>query len=52
MSWARIRLGGGVLKIKPRWQLRSVERERRVPVLDLGVVIFAWWSEEALRKFG
>lgn len=51
MSWARIRLGGGVLKIKPRWQMRTVERERWVPVVDLWVVVLCWWSDEALRKF-
>lgn len=52
MSWARIRIGGGILKIKPRWQMRSAERDHRVPVFDLGLIIIAWWSQESLRMFG
>lgn len=51
MSWVRVRLRGGVLKIKPRWQMRRAERERRVPVLSLWIVIVSWWSEDALRNF-
>lgn len=51
MSWARIRLVGGVLKIKPRWHMRTAERLRRVPVLDLGVIIISWWSADALGRY-
>ena len=40
----RLRIGRGVLKIKPRWQMRSFERDRKLPVLDLGMLIIAWWS--------
>jgi hypothetical protein len=51
MSWLRIRVGRGVLKIKPRRHMRWAERERLVPMLNLGFVIISWWSDEVIRRF-
>lgn len=51
MSWLRIPVGGGVLKIKPRRQMRWAERQRKVRVWDLGVVVFAWWTRSDLSKY-
>jgi len=50
MSWISFRTRGGVLKIKPRWQMRSAERNRQVRVIDLGIVVIAWWSADDLRE--
>jgi hypothetical protein len=50
MSWISIRTRGGVLKIKPRWQMRTAERNREVRVIDLGIVVIAWWSADDLRE--
>ena len=47
----RIKLRGGLLKVKPRWQMRFAERERRVPVVDLGIIIISWWSDESQRRY-
>lgn len=43
MSWLRFQTRSGILKIKPRGHLRHEERTRRVPMLDLGVVVISWW---------
>lgn len=43
MSWIKLRTKNGVLKIKPRWQMRYEERTRRVPVFDLGLILITWW---------
>jgi len=51
MSWLRLKTRRGQLKIKPRWQLRSWELERRVPILDLGLVVVSWWSTKALQDY-
>ena len=51
MSW-RIGIRCGLLKIKPRWQLPFAERERKVPVLDLGIITISWWNAEAIRLYG
>jgi hypothetical protein len=51
MSWLRIPVGGGVLKIKPRWQMRWAERHRQVRVWDLGVVVLSWWTQSDLSKY-
>lgn len=40
----RIKLPGGTLKIKTYRELRSSERDRRVPVWKMGSVYFIWWS--------
>lgn len=45
MSWIKIRTKNGVLKLKPRWQMRYEERTRRVPVFDLGVILITWWPD-------
>jgi len=50
MSWIRFRTRGGVLKIKPRWQMRTAEHNREVRVIDLGIVVIAWWSADDLRE--
>lgn len=49
MSWAKIRVGSGVLKIKPRRQMRRPEREHLVPMLDLGIIVISWWDAATLR---
>lgn len=51
MAWAKFKTKNGVLKIKPRWQLRWAERAGRVKVVDLGLLIISWWSAEELRKY-
>jgi len=40
----RIRLPGGMLKMKLYRELRDRERDRRVPVMKMGSVYFIWWS--------
>lgn len=40
----RIKLPGGTLKIKRRRDLRSTERLREVPVLNIGPLYFVWWK--------
>lgn len=52
MAWLSIKTAKGVIKIKPRWQMRWAERNRRVRVLDLGILVIAWWSDEDLQKLG
>lgn len=52
MAWLKVPMRGGVLKIKPFWQIRRAEREGRIPILHLGLIIFAWWSTERLREYG
>lgn len=41
----RIRLPGGTLKIKRRWELRQTERDREVPVWEFGGLYFIWWRK-------
>ncbi|MER8409623.1 hypothetical protein NKH16_34260 [Mesorhizobium sp. M1307] len=48
----RIRLPGGTLKIKTYRELRSSERDRRVPVLKMGSVYFIWWSDKQKPNSG
>ena len=31
--------------------MRTVERERRVPMLDLGIIIISWWDAAMLEKY-
>ena len=50
MSWISIRTARGVIKIKPRWQMRWAERTGKVRVIDLGLVIIAWWSDDDLTR--
>jgi len=47
MSWLQIPFRRGVLKIKPRWQMRTAEREREVWVMDLGLVLVSYWDDKA-----
>ncbi|MER8387325.1 hypothetical protein [Mesorhizobium sp. M0968] len=42
----RIKLPGGTLKVKTYRELRSRERDRRVPVLKLGSIYLIWWSNK------
>jgi len=51
MSWVKIRLGSGTLRVKPRSQLRSYETERVVPMLDLGLFVISWWSDAAQQRY-
>jgi hypothetical protein len=51
MSWISIKTANGLLKIKPRWQARWAERTGRVRVVDLGLVLVTWWSDEDLKRF-
>ncbi|WP_287199422.1 hypothetical protein [Mesorhizobium sp.] len=41
----RIKLPGGTVKVKTYRELRTRERDRRVPVLKIGSVYFIWWSD-------
>ncbi len=49
MSWLTFKTRHGILKIKPRSQLRWAERNRKVRVIDLGLLIISWWSDEDLK---
>jgi hypothetical protein len=40
----RIKLPGGTLKVKTYRELRTRERERRVPVIKVGAIYIIWWS--------
>lgn len=40
----RIRLPGGTLKMKTYRELRTRERDRRVPMVKVGSLYFIWWS--------
>lgn len=46
MAWVNIKYRGGFIKIKPRWQMRSKERNREIPVLFLGPIIISYWRTE------
>ncbi|WP_287172197.1 hypothetical protein [Mesorhizobium sp.] len=45
----RIKLPTGTLKIKTYRELRSRERERRVPVLKMGAIYVIWSSNKPDR---
>lgn len=51
MSWIRLPLGGGTLRVKPKWQMRSYELEGVVPSLNLGFCIISWWSRAAEKRY-
>ncbi len=51
MSWVDIPWRNGRLKVKPVWQMRRWERDRKVPVLHLGLIVIAWWSDEARAEY-
>ncbi|KKB77770.1 hypothetical protein VW35_14005 [Devosia soli] len=51
MSWIKVRLGAGTLRIKPRSQMRSFETEGVVPKLDLGLFVISWWSDAAQKRY-
>ncbi len=42
MSWVRLPLFFGTLKIKPRRQLRREELSRKIPVKKVGSLYFTW----------
>lgn len=42
----RIKLPRGTLKVKTYRELRTRERERRVPVVKIGAVYFIWWPNK------
>ena len=46
MVWLYPKLPKGILKIRPRSHLRYDEITRRVPTLDLGLIIFSWWRHD------
>ncbi|TIM07623.1 hypothetical protein [Mesorhizobium sp.] len=45
----RIKMPRGTLKVKTYRELRTRERDRRVPVLKMGSVYFIWWSDKQKR---
>lgn len=51
MSWITLKLAGGRLKIKPRWQQRWAERRRLVRVFNLGALLIVWWSDADIKKY-
>ena len=51
MAWLTIRTGNGLWNVKPRWQARWAERTRKVRVIDLGIVLVTWWSNEDLDRY-
>jgi hypothetical protein len=50
MAWLYLKLPGGVLKIKPRSHLRTIEIHRQAPTLDLGFIVLAWWSHAQMIR--
>jgi hypothetical protein len=48
----RIKLPGGTVKVKTYRELRSRERDRRVPVLKMGTLFFVWWSNKERPSSG
>ena len=50
MSWLKVPLFGGVLKVKPTSQLRGIEIRRQVPMLSLGLVHVSWWGRETIAR--
>lgn len=50
MSWLKVPLFGGLLKVKPTSQLRTVEVRHQVPVLNLGFVHVTWWSRSTIAR--
>ncbi|MBU1307001.1 MAG: hypothetical protein KKF33_15970 [Alphaproteobacteria bacterium] len=50
MSWLRIPLWGGQVKVKPKYQMRWAERAGLVPKLNFGLFIISWWSRDALER--
>lgn len=46
MAWVNIKYRGGFIKVKPRWQMRSKERNREIPVLFLGPILISYWRQE------
>lgn len=42
----RIKLPRGTLKVKTYRELRTRERDRRVPVVKLGKIYVIWWSNK------
>jgi len=51
MSWIRLKTKHGVIKIKPRSQLRHAERVHAVKVYDFGLFIVSWWPDEMPGAF-
>jgi hypothetical protein len=41
----RIKLPGGTLKLKTYRELRTRERERRIPVRQIGWLYVIWWPD-------
>ena len=50
MSWLRLPLFFGTLKIKPRRHLRREEIHRTVPVVKIGNAYFVWKSHAPRRR--
>lgn len=46
----RIKLPRGTLKVKTYRELRTRERDRRVPVWKVGSVYFIWWSNKVSQR--
>lgn len=44
----RIKLPKGILKVKTYRELRTRERERRVPVVKIGSMYVIWWSNKQM----
>lgn len=42
----RIKLPKGTLKVKAYRELRTPERDRRVPVVKIGSMYVIWWSNK------
>lgn len=52
MSWLKFPYRGGLVKVKPRWQLRSVEETGRVPSVRLWFLVVSWWDRATLEEYG
>jgi hypothetical protein len=51
MSWCVIRTKRGIIKIKPRWQMRSIEKDRSIPVINFLFFVISFWSTETIRRY-
>ncbi|MER8460814.1 hypothetical protein NKH82_29090 [Mesorhizobium sp. M0915] len=46
----RIKLPGGTLKLKTYRELRTRERDRRVPVMKMGSLYFVWSKSQSPQE--
>ncbi|MEO5806655.1 hypothetical protein [Devosia sp.] len=50
MSWVKLPIFDGQLKIKPYSQLRTVEIRRAVPIVRIGAIYISFWNRETIER--